>query len=149
MPATATDIRVPVRTWQEKAVLATAIGAPLYSLTDSNDHVGGGNEFLAGPEAANILIDAYRDRRAEIRSTEALLYALRDIEPGPDSVLVVPGEYGVVEALSRAIEELVETDISRLYAHAQMTSQRQIAEATVVAIDLRDGVSDLEEAMAV
>jgi len=147
---TATMIRVPVRTWQVKAILAAMIGAPLSGLYDerSGTYLAGAAEQLRDSSTTDALIDAYAEERAPIAAIEELLFALRSLTPGPEAVLEVPSEYGLLEKLDGVIDELAGEKVSGYNPHVQVANQRQVAEATIIAIDLRDelvGLMDLRD----
>jgi hypothetical protein len=134
---TATATRVPVRTWQEKALVASAICNPLNGLWEGFDgHAGFVHDHLLDRNASDRLIDSYFARRPEIVLIEGLLRTLRDVEPGPDAALTIPGEFDIVKALSDEIDHMTETDVNELVV--DHPSRRAVAEAIIVAIDLLD-----------
>jgi hypothetical protein len=136
--ATSTPIRVPVRTWQEKAILASAISSPLADLWEGFDgHVGFSYDHLLNTDATDHLIDEYFNQRPEITIIENLLRSLRAITPGPDVVLEVPAEFGLLKGLDEEIKDM-SSDVSELLPHVERPGQREMAAATVVAIDLLD-----------
>jgi hypothetical protein len=92
---------------------------------------------LVDDAATDRLIDNYMDEVEPIAEIERLLAALRSISPGPDAVLDVPTGFGLLPKLDRQIEYLVEYDVKQLLPHVEHPPQRAIAEATVMAIDLR------------
>ncbi len=137
MSATATIIRVPVRTWQEKAILAAAIGDGLSGAWERFDgHAGSNFDHLVDSSATDTLIDDYFGRRPEILMAEEILRALRRITPGPGSTIDIPLEARLLKRLDSEISDMAEMDIdSILVPHP---SRREMAEALIVAIDLRD-----------
>lgn len=140
MAATATTIRVPVRTWLEKAILASTIAGPLTGLWEGfNADAGFYHDHLMGPSATDQIIDGYFGRRPEILVIERALRDLRAITPGPDAVLEVSPEVGLVGHLDNEIEHLVSCDVDELLV--EHPSRREIAEALIVAIDLRDEIA--------
>jgi hypothetical protein len=152
--ATETSTRVPVRTWQEKAILCSAIAARLTGLHEAHDWLGSSEvrTELVDEAATDRRIDAYMDSVAPIVAIEQALAALRATTPGPDASIEVPaimsdtsystdeppGQFGLLENLNEVIEYLVECDVEKFLPHVDHPPQRAIAEATVVAIDLRD-----------
>jgi hypothetical protein len=136
--ATETTIRVPVRTWKEKAILASVLSRPLAGLREGfNGYVGGVHEHLSASTATDELIDGYFAGRPEIESIEAALRSLRQIAPGPDATLEVPASLSLLEVLDDEIQHLVTTDVEELLK-GPYPSRRELAAATIVAIDLRD-----------
>lgn len=96
--ATKTSLRVPVRGWREKAILASAIGSTLGRLREQVDlDTGFCEAHLLNEHATNRLIDEYFGRdnanTALIVLNDALLRELRSIEPGADAALVIPAGY--------------------------------------------------------
>lgn len=139
--ATATTTKVPVRDWREKAILAAIISKPLphhyerlasaYALELPNIEY-----LLHDDRAVDVAIDAYTDARAPIVAIETLLAALRDVTPGPEATLELPdGDVQLLHNLDELIDEFADCNVVDL---AGAVSQRAIAEATVLTIDLRD-----------
>lgn len=136
--ATETTTRVPVRTWQQKAILASALCSHLAGLWEGfNGYIGGPHEQFYASTSSDDLIDVYFNRRPEIESIEAVLRSLRQVTPGPGVTVEVPTSFPLLEELDNAIQHLVTTDVEKLLK-GPYPSRRQIAEATIVAIDLRD-----------
>jgi hypothetical protein len=140
--ATATAIRVPVRTWREKAILASTIGEPLAGhyeqLGASNFGLPCVERLLHDDQAVDCAIDAYTENecRTSIASIERLLEALRDVAPGPDATLELPDGFQLLANLEELIDELANCNVRDMLV--EVPTQRDIAEATVLAIDLRD-----------
>lgn len=134
MTATATALRVPVRTWQAKAILTAAIGEG-FGL-DPGPSVGFVESFLLDERDANDAIDRFRSEREEDVKAEAVLFALRDLEPGPTATLNVPSDFDV----GRRLAEIVDTLLAMKPPPSGRPSQREIAEAVIVAVDLRDEI---------
>lgn len=133
----ARSMRVPVRTWRERAILAAAIGTPLYGLWEQLDgELGSASDHLLDEGATDGLIDSYFERRPGILVIEQLLKALRTIVPGPDAVLEVPAGYDVCKALAEEVSDMASYDVEALLPHVKHPSRREMAEATIVAIDL-------------
>jgi hypothetical protein len=144
---TTTMMRVPVRTWQEKAILCSVIGGPLLGLHESQGiYLGNVAEQLYDETSTDQLIDAYLESRAPITVIEQLLATLRQITPAPDAALAVPAEFGLLERLDEEIQELAGLNVSEFLPHVKHADQRQVAEATVIAIDLRETVAANGEA---
>jgi hypothetical protein len=141
---TATTIRVPVRTWQEKAILAAAIGAPLRYIETNHDAFELGETYvhLLAEVATDGLIDEYFHKLPEgsvdVRAIEHALRSLRAMAPGPDAVLEIPADLGLLKMLDEQIADLVSLDVEGLMPHVEHPDRRTMAEATLVAIDLRD-----------
>ena len=58
--ATETSIRVPVRTWQEKAIVVSVLCSPLAGLWEGFDgYVGGVHDHLYASTSTDELIDTY------------------------------------------------------------------------------------------
>jgi hypothetical protein len=139
--ATDTTMRVPVRTWQEKAILAAAISNGHGGRYEEFDgHIGWATDLLDGGGAVDNAIDAFEERRAEIADRERLLSSLRRIAPRHDAALEVPADLPLLAMLNATIGELVEAD-----ARSEQINQRQIAEATITAIDLRDELALVDD----
>jgi hypothetical protein len=142
--ATSTAIRVPVRTWQEKAILAAAISSPLAGMWEGFDgHVGFCHDQLLNKDATDRLIDRYFGERPEITIIENLLRSLRAITLGPDAVLEVPTEFGLLEGLDDEIKDMSSLDVSELLPHVDHPDQREMAAATIVAIDYQQTIAAL------
>lgn len=135
----AMTIRVPVRTWREKAILAAAIASPLGGLWEAFDaHIGFSHDHLMRPDRTNQIIDDYFARRPEIVCIEAVLRHLRAITPGPEMILEVPVEVDVLKQLDAEIQHLASTDVDELLG--DHPSRREAAKALIEAIDLRAAV---------
>jgi hypothetical protein len=131
-------MQVPVRTWREKAILASVLCNPLSSLWDGFDgYVGGVHAQLYASSSTDDIIDEYFGRRPQVDAIESLLRSLRGIAPGPDATLEVPPGFPLLEKLDEEIRDLVSTDVDELLK-GPYPSRREIAEASIVAIDLRE-----------
>jgi hypothetical protein len=144
--------RVPVRTALEKAILAVTFAQAVHSEAealgrdDGLDDLWCGTKAWSEPNGTDQMIDRCQGRREGLRRAEELLDALRALTPGKDAGVDVPGCYGLLERLDNTIQSLKETDADDLIGCE--CTQRQIAEATIAAIDLQETVAQIQEAMA-
>ncbi|MGH2904278.1 MAG: hypothetical protein ACRDK7_11965 [Solirubrobacteraceae bacterium] len=143
MSAMATTIRVPVRTWQQKAILASMVVHQLRSLYEEKERFICGDiyDHLMDETATDRLIDSYVGEGTEIVAAERLLFDIRAVVPGPDAALGIPEGYNLAARLEATIDDLCELDVDSLLPHVEHPSRREMAAATIVAIDLRDELS--------
>ena len=133
--------QVPVPTELAKAILGYTFAYPLTGLYEALDPVGmGGADSLDHwiVDGADSVLDSYVAAMQKIRGHEALLLSLRDVVPGKDAAVQVPDDFGLLFALDETISHLVEEDVSKLTS--PRWSQRQVAEATVAAIDYQQTI---------
>lgn len=133
--STATTLRVPVRTWREKAILAASISSKLPSIEGIESPVSWVDELLLGGEGeTDRQIDAACGAWRYVEETLATLRALRSIEPGADAGLEVSAV--ILEWLSDQIDYMAETDSDSMTN--EHISRREWANTLIIAIDLRD-----------
>jgi hypothetical protein len=131
--ATETTIRVPVRTWQEKAILAYVLAYPLYNLYETCAHnirLGEAEQHLEDEGASQRLLNGYHGHVEPIKVIESHLSTLEELVPGPDTVLELSRRVPVLEGLDDAIESLV--------SNTRADGVRGKLEGAIVAINLRD-----------
>lgn len=142
--------QVPVPTELAKTVLGITFGSALDAQLDpvtmsmNPGEIGEGNSFIAN--GADDVISKYLTDMQRFHDVETLLLSLRGLKPGKDATITVPDDFGLLEALDEMICHLVEEDVSK--TTSSRCSQRQVAEATIVAIDLQETVAQLREAAA-
>jgi hypothetical protein len=139
--ATAATIRVPVRTWQEKAILAYVLAYPLYDLYETRSHdirLGEVEQHLEDEGASQRLLNGYHDQVEPIKVIESYLSSLEALVPGPDAVLELSSRVPVLQGLDDAIESLV----SEPRADGVRRKLRGKLERAIVASDLRDELAE-------
>jgi hypothetical protein len=140
--------QVPVPTELAKTVLGITFGSALDAQLDpvtmdmNPGEIGNNNSFIAN--GADDVISKYLTDMQRFHDVETLLLSLRGLKPGKDATITVPDDFGLLEMLDSTIESLAEDKVS---IHGPVT-QRQVAEATIAAIDLQETVAQLREAAA-
>jgi hypothetical protein len=140
--------QVPVPTELAKTVLGITFGSALDAQLDpvtmsmNPGEIGESDSFIAN--GADDVISEYLTDMQRFHDAETLLLSLRGLKPGKDATITVPDDLGLLEMLDSTIESLAENKVS---VHGSIT-QRQVAEATIAAIDLQETIAQLREAAA-
>ena len=138
------SVDVPVPTALTKAVLAGALGHFVANLveglvTPALEGLWSIDEYLIDDGSADAMVDDYTAAIAPALEGLNALLSLRRVAPGDGVSVSLPiAQSTLLSALGSAIEYLTETDVSEFLYRS--CSQRQVAEALIVAIDLRDGM---------
>jgi hypothetical protein len=139
MTATDTTLRVPVRTWREKALLAAAIAGRMPRLEGIDTKAGFIEELLLSESHADRLLDEHFEAWAYVEALQSVLRALRGIEPGPDAYLEVPSGIDIQRYLGEQVDYIGETNVDEM--RGEHPSKREWAEALIAGVDLRDGLA--------
>jgi hypothetical protein len=136
-------MKLPIRTWQEKALVAAMLASSV------PDHHGSlqaafflsANEALLSPDATDRALLTYRWERRQLGELERLLFALRRIEPAPGAVLDLPPAFEVRTALDELISDVARlAGGGELLPHVEQPPQSTMVDALALAVRLRDGL---------
>jgi hypothetical protein len=141
--AVAATIRVPVRTWREKAIITAALGSGLPALEGIELKVGWVENLLIGEGEADSQIDVAHEAWRYVGEILDALRTLRTIQPGPDAYIDAPANFR--ESLTDQIDYMGDADSDTLGVDI---GKRDWAEALAIAIDLRDEMAGGERAAA-
>lgn len=143
--ATETTIRVPVRTWQEKAILAAALTGGMPRVEGIETKAGFIEDLLLSSPCLDRLLDLHFAAWAHAEELQNALRDLRAIEPGPHAWLDVAPGVDIQRYLDEQVVYMGDTNVDELLC--EHPSKRDWAEATVTAIDLLDELVNAIEAV--
>jgi hypothetical protein len=109
-----TTICVPVRTWQQKAILTAAIAGGMPRNEGVPTSAGLIEELLLSDLRADECLDAHFEAWAHVERLQSALRALRAIKPGPGAWLEVAPELDVAACVGEQVDFMVETDVDQL-----------------------------------